>query len=261
MNEPIEKSNAGSSPRVDSTLSKGLVILEALARSPGGRGVTELSQELGLTKSNTFRLLQTLTTLGYVRNSDSKLYTATIKVWRIGQAVIENLQLSEIAAAHLRQLSKATGEAVYLAIPDGHSVIYIDKIESTQPIQSFTPKGGSAPMHCVATGKALLAADYDRLRDQIRDQLSRHTDKTITSIKRLDAEMAITQERGYAVDEGEYRERIHSFAAAIRLPDGKPIAAVGISVPDVNLPSGRSEEICELVLQTARELTRSLAQS
>ena len=245
---------------MDSTLSKGLLVLEALARSPAGRGVSELSRELDLTKSNTFRLLQTLSALGYVRNSDAKLYSATMKVWQIGQAVVENLQLAEIAAPQLRMLSKATGEAVYLAVPSGLSVIYVDKIESTQPIQSFTPKGGSAPMHCVATGKALLAASYDRLRDQIRDHLIRYTDKTITSIKRLDADMAATQARGYAIDEGEYRDRIHSFGAAVRLPNGDPIAAIGVSVPDVNLPEGRSEEMCGLVLSAATALTRSLAQ-
>ncbi len=207
----------------------------------------------------TFRLLQTLSALGYVRHSDDKLYAATMKTWQLGQAIVETLQLPEIAASQLRGLSQATGEAVYLAVPDGLSVIYVDKIESTQPIQSFTPKGGSAPMHCVATGKALLAASYDRLRDRIRDHLIRYTDKTITSITRLDADMAATRERGYAVDEGEYRERVHSYGAAIRLPNGDPIAALGVSVPDVNLPDGRSQEICALVLRSAVEVTQALA--
>ena len=247
--------------RVDSTLSKGLLILEALARSPRGRGVTELAQELELTKSNTFRLLQTLSALGYVRNAEGKRYAATMKVWRVGQAVVDTLQLPEIAAPQLRLLAKATGEAVYLAVPDGLSVIYVDMIESTQPIQSFTPKGGSAPMHCVATGKALLAASYDRLRDRIRDHLVRYTDKTITSIKRLDADMEATRARGYAVDQGEYRERIHSFGAAVTLPNGDPVAAIGVSAPDVNLPEGRSAEICALVVRAAADLTRSLAES
>ena len=260
MNEPIGKQQPAAPGRVDSTLSKGLLILEALARSPAGRGVSELSRELDLTKSNTFRLLQTLSALGYVRNSDARLYSATMKVWQIGQAVVENLPLAEIAAPQLRMLSKETGEAVYLAVPSGLSVVYVDKIESTQPIQSFTPKGGSAPMHCVATGKALLAASYDRLRDQIRDHLIRYTDKTITSIKRLDTDMAATQERGYAIDEGEYRDRIHSFGAAVRLPNGDPIAAIGVSAPDVNLPDGRSDEIGALVLRAATDLARSLAQ-
>ena len=57
--------DAPKEPKVDSTLSKGLAILENLVGSQQGKGVTDLSKELGLTKSNTFRLLQTLTTLGY----------------------------------------------------------------------------------------------------------------------------------------------------------------------------------------------------
>ena len=258
MSEPADKRKAARPAKVDSTLSKGLLVLEALARSRDGKGVSELSRELGLTKSNTFRLLQTLTTLGYAQNSDSKAYLATMKVWQVGQAVVENLRLPEIAAPELQRLSKETGETIYLAVPDDISVIYVEKIDSTKPIRSWTPKGGSAPMHCVGTGKALLAARYDLLRDRIRNHLTKFTDKTITSIKRLDADMAATQARGYAIDTGEYRERILSFGAAIRLPNGDPIAAVGVSAPDVNVPEGRSEEICELIRHAAEGLTRKL---
>ena len=244
--------------RVDSTLSKGLQVLEALAKSKSGKGVTELSRELGLTKSNTFRLLRTLTALGYVRNSDSKAYSATMKIWQVGRSVVENLDLPKLAAPQMRMLSRETGEAIYLAVPDIFSVIYIDKIESTKPIRSWNPIGGSAPLHCVGTGKALLAADYERLRDQMRGRLDRFTDRTITSMKRLDADVAATTERGYAIDTGEYRERIYSFGAVVRLPNGRPVAAIGVSVPDVNLTEGRDEEIGRLVLRAADGVTEAL---
>lgn len=245
--------------KLDSTLSKGLMVLEALARSPDGKGVSELSRDLGLTKSNTFRLLQTLTALGYLRNEDSKSYTATMKIWQIGQSVVENLDLPKIAGSEMRILSRETGEAIYLAVPDSHSVIYIDKIESTKPIRSWNPIGGSAPIHCVATGKALLAADYERVRELVRTKLDRYTDRTITSIKKLDADIAQTQARGYAIDTGEFRERIYSFGAAIRLPNGKPVAAIGVSVPDVNLTEGRDKEIGELVLKAAQSVSKVIA--
>ena len=244
--------------RVDSTLSKGLQVLEALAKSKTGKGVTELSRELELTKSNTFRLLQTLTALGYVRNSESKSYAATMKVWQVGLSVIENLDLPAIAAPQMQMLSNKTGEAIYLAVPDGLSVVYIDKIESTQPIRSWNPIGGSAPIHCVGTGKALLAADYSRLRDQVRGHLTKYTDRTLTSLKRLDADMAETQARGYAVDTGEYRERIFSFGAAVRLPSGRPVAAIGVSVPDVNLTEDRDKEIGVLVQRAAEGVSEAL---
>lgn len=246
-----EETKAERPVRVDSTLSKGLQVLEALAKSKDGKGVTELSRELDLTKSNTFRLLRTLTALGYVRNSDSKAYSATMKIWQVGRSVVENLDLPKLAAPQMRMLSRETGEAIYLAVPDLFSVIYIDKIESTKPIRSWNPIGGSAPLHCVGTGKALLAADYERLRDQMRGRLNKYTERTITSMKRLDADVAATLERGYAIDTGEYRERIFSFGAVVRLPNGRPVAAIGVSVPDVNLTEGREDEIGQLVMRAA----------
>ena len=253
-----ERTKAERPVRVDSTLSKGLQVLEALAKSKTGKGVTELSRELELTKSNTFRLLQTLSALGYVRSSESRTYAATMKVWQVGLSVVENLDLPRLAAPQMRMLSQKTGEAIYLAVPDGLSVIYIDKIESTKPIRSWNPIGGSAPIHCVGTGKALLAADYERMRHQIRGRLTKFTDRTILSMKRLDADVAETQARGYAVDTGEYRERIFSFGAVVHLPNGRPVAAIGVSVPDVNLTEGRDKEIGTLVMRAAGGVSEAL---
>ena len=137
--------------------------------------------------------------------------------------------------------------------------IYIDKIESTKPIRSFTPKGGSAPIHCVGTGKALLAADYDILRESVRSRLTKFTPVTMTSMRKLDADMQATLARGYAVDNGEYRDRIHSFGSAIFLPNGKAVAALGVSAPDVNLEEGRAEEVCQFVKQAADAVSTELA--
>ena len=245
-------------PRVDSTLSKGLAILENLAGSANGKGVTELSNELGLTKSNTFRLLQTLTTLGYVKHRDDKSYAATLKTWQIGRASVESLNLREIAAEELAHLSEETGETVYLAVRENLSVIYIDKIDSQKPIRSWNAVGGTAPLHCVGTGKALLAAEYDKLREQIAGSLTRHTDRTITDLAGLDADVAETRRRGFAYDTGEFRERILSFGAAILLPGGEPVGAIGISLPDVNLIDNGEEKLGGLVFHSAQSISRKL---
>lgn len=248
-------------PKVDSTLSKGLMILEALAQSRSGKGVTELGKELGLTKSNTFRLLQTLCVLGYAKSNSDKSYSATLKTWQVGRASIENLNLRELARPEMQKLSAATGETIYLAVPEGNQVVYIDKIDSSKPIRSWNPIGGTAPMHCVGTGKAILAANYDRLRDMIKHNLTRHTELTHTSITALDADMEKTRNRGYAFDTGEYRERILSFGAAITMADGAVVAALGISVPDVNLPADGEERFGELIAEAAEGVTRKLSRS
>ncbi len=246
-------------PRVDSTLSKGLAILENLAGSASGKGVTELSNEQGLTKSNTFRLLQTLTTLGYVKHRDDKSYSATLKTWQIGRALVESLNLREITAKELAYLSAETGETVYLAVRENLAVIYIDKIDSQKPIRSWNAIGGMAPLHCVGTGKALLAAEYDTLRDQIAPSLTRHTDRTIVDLASLDADVAATRKRGFAYDTGEFRERILSFGAAITLPSGEPVGALGISLPDVNLTDNGEDKLGGLVYHSAQSVSRKLA--
>jgi len=245
-------------PKVDSTLSKGLSILENLSGSQQSKGVTELSKELGLTKSNTFRLLQTLLTLGYVQHMPDKTYAATLKTWRVGRASVETLNLRALAAPELTFLSQETGEAIYLAVRENLSVVYIDKVDSQKPIRSWNAIGGIAPLHCVGTGKAILAADYDRLRDQIGGVLTHHTAKTITDIAALDADIKATKARGYAYDTGEFRDRILSFGAAITLPGGEPVGALGISLPDINLPEGGVERYGGFVSHAARSVSAKL---
>lgn len=256
--DKTETAPAKPAPKVDSTLAKGLSILEALADAREPRGVSELARELDLTKSNVFRLLQSLSTLGYVRPTEDKRYKATLKTWQVGRAVVENFNLREMASAAMQMLSTETGETVYLAVPDGLSIVYIDKIESTRPIRTWNPVAGSAPLYCVGTGKAILAANYERLRDRMTGQLRKHTDRTITSMKALDEEMLLTRRRGYAVDRGEFRDRIRSYGAAIHLPDGEALAAVGISVPEVNMTEGDEQRFCDLVKIAAETVTHRL---
>ncbi|MGP6086336.1 IclR family transcriptional regulator [Antarctobacter jejuensis] len=250
---------AAKEPKVDSTLSKGLAILENLAGCQQGKGVTELSKELGLTKSNTFRLLQTLATLGYVQHLPDKTYAATLKTWRVGRASVENLNLRELAAPELMYLAKETGETVYLAARENLSVVYIDKIDSQKPIRSWNAVGGTAPLHCVGTGKAILAAEYDKLRDQIAGELVAHTDRTITDLAALDADVKATRERGFAFDTGEFRDRILSFGAPITLPGGEAVGALGISLPDINLPEGGVDRFGALVSHAARSVSAKLS--
>ncbi len=256
----MDVQNGKSPTKVDSTLSKGLSILEFLSDRPNGIGVSELSRALGLTKSNTFRLLQTLTTLGYVRHAPDRTYSATLKSWQVGRKIVERLNLREICAPELQMLAKETGETIYLAVQQGLSVVYIDKIDSQKPIRSWNPIGGSAPIHCVGTGKAILAEIYESCRSGLENSLTRHTEKTITSLKELDADMAETRKRGFAFDQGEFRERILSFGAPVVLPDGEPIAAMGISVPDINLPENGESKFGLLVAEAARSASTKLAQ-
>ena len=206
-------------------------------------------------------MLQTLSTLGYVNHREDKTYAATLKTWQVGRSLIENLNLRELASPEMQQLSNETGETIYLAVQEGLSVVYIDKIDSQKPIRSWNPIGGSAPLHSVGTGKAILAINYASLRNSIEGHLTPYTDLTLTNLSALDEDGASTLERGYAVDQGEYRQGIKSFGAAILLPDKAAIAALGISVPEVNLPEGGEQHFGALVAEAARSVSSKISKS
>jgi len=77
---------------------KGLRVVETLAKHPHLSGVTELARHLGLTKSNTHRLLQTLVASGYVRNLEQGgRYELTLKLWELGAAIVDRLDLKTVA--------------------------------------------------------------------------------------------------------------------------------------------------------------------
>ncbi len=245
---------------VDSTLQKGLLILETLAGIAGGLGVTELAQRLGLTKSNTFRLLQSLTALGYVRQTGDKNYAATTKVWKVGLRVMDQIEVRTFAAPEMRRLSELFGETIYLAILEDTTLLYIDKIDSIQPVRTWTPKGGTVPVHSVGTGKALLAFNYEALRRRVIGALTRHTDKTITTAEALDREMAKVRKDGVAIDWGEYRSQVYSIGAPIFGLDGTAIAAIGISAPAANCTKADVKKMALEVSQSATAISEDMAQ-
>ena len=103
-----------------------------------------------------------------------------------------------------------------------------------------------------------MAADFGKLRDQISGVLTQHTDKTMTDLPAIEADVAQTLSRGFAYDSGEFRDRIVSFGAAILLPNGEPVGALGISLPDMNLPDDGIERYGGLVIHAARSVSSKL---
>ena len=91
--------------------------------------------------------------------------------------------------------------------------------------------------------------------------MPRFTELTITTISELDREIDDIRDRGFAIDRGEFREKIRSYGGAISLPGGAVVAAIGVSVPETNLSEGDEERIGDLVRRAATNVTRRLARN
>lgn len=245
--------------QMETTLVKGLSLLEVLANSPSFSGVTELAKQLNITKSNAHRLLQTLVACGYARNlGQSGRYELSMKLWQLGSMVINRLDLKTIGAEYVGSLSQVTGETVHLSILEGTEVVYIDKVDSPQPVRAYSHVGGRAPAHCVATGKALLAYASAQLIEEISLQLAPITPKTFTSPRGLIAEMESIRTNGYAVNKGEWREGVCGVAAPIWDASGRVCAAIGISGPADRFKSRRIKQLAPTVIDVARQISARL---
>jgi len=244
---------------MDKTFLKGLVLLEALARVERPCGITELASQMQLNKSNVHRLLQSLVHQGFARNiAETGRYELTMKLWELGSFVFRRLDVRKIAASYMEELARKTSETVHLSILDGIEVIYLAKIDSPQPVRSYTSIGGRAPAQCVATGKAQLAWAEANTLAQVKQELKAYTPLSLLHPDALDAELAHIRHQGFAMNRGEWRDQVCGLAAPIRDVSGAVIAAIGISGPSLRLTPQMLQQMAPTIVETGEIISEHL---
>jgi DNA-binding IclR family transcriptional regulator len=245
---------------MDKTLLKGLSVLEAVAEQQGRpKTIEELAQELELTRSNVHRTLQTLAHAKYVAKDEiTGRYFTTMKLFELGGKQLQRFDVRRFAPPYMRDLAEATGETVHLSILERMEVVYIDKIDSPQPVRAYTAIGGHAPAYAVATGKALLAYQPEGYLERHAGELERYTPTTITSLPVLKDDLAGVRRAGYAVNRGEWRESVGGVAVAVFNGLNQVVAGLGISGPLERLSLARMRELAPLVKRCAQQISAAM---
>lgn len=246
---------------MDSTLAKGLVVLEWLARQQQPVRVSEVAQAFGMVRSNAHRTLQTLVSCGWVvQDAQTTAYRASLKLFELGAMVEEASDLRGLLRPHLAALAAATGETIHLALLDGADIVYVDKFDSPLPVAAYSRIGGRASAACVASGKALLAAlgeDESALRQRL-GELQPHTPNSITGYPALVRELARTRARGVAENREEWRLGVCGLGVPVFNARGEPVAAVGISVPSIRFGRSQVQGLVSALLAAAQQASTTL---
>lgn len=216
------------------SLGRGLAVLSAFGAERRELSLRDVADAASVSTPSALRIGYTLVELGYlVRDPLSKRYRPGPKLLAVGMASLSSMSLLEIAEPYLVQLRDATGETVKLAILDDTEMVYVARIPSlTYPALGSGLVGTRLPACQTCTGRAILSKLSDRDTRSIvqRSRRERFTDKTITTIEDLLAEIKRTRQRGYAInDQGT---TIEHRSAAVPICDlaGHPIGAVNVSV-------------------------------
>jgi len=244
---------------VETTVVKGLKVLEALAVSQGPRTLTDLASQCGMSKSNAHRLLHTLESCGYVRRApDGRRYEASLRLWELGIKVSAKLDLRTVAWPHLRALAAKTQETAHLSVFDGVEAVFIDKADGTHAVRTYVNIGDRAPAYCSTSGKSMLAYQPEETVRKVAANLKRFTENTVTSLSKLRADLELIRKQGYSVTCGEWRPGVLGIATAIKSPSGQLVGAIGVAGPEERMREADVARTIAAVTEAGRHIENDL---
>ncbi|MGZ4231353.1 MAG: IclR family transcriptional regulator [Solirubrobacteraceae bacterium] len=234
-------------------------VLELLRHSPQPLRHIDVARAIGLPKSSTSNLLDTLADVGLVAH-DERGYSLGVKLIELGAAAAERFDIRGIAQPALRELSELGIGTSNLAILQGHDVLYIEKVNNPEHvIQIATRVGSTVPGHMTALGKVLVAAlQPDERQRWLREHTyTAMTPYTITSASAFQRALNFASQHGYALDNEEQNPRTVCVAAPVRDHTGATVAAISLTCLSVDVPAGREPQIAA-VIKGAKQVSELL---
>ncbi|MCI0622094.1 MAG: IclR family transcriptional regulator [Acidobacteria bacterium] len=266
MRAAVARRSRGSRSRHDhdpnKSLAKAFRILDCLGAHGPELGVTEISVHLGMNKSTVHRLLSALERFGLVEQAQEReKYSLGLKLLELGNLAVQSRRLQAQAHTRLIEMSRRANETVHLALLSDGDVVYLDKIEANNSLVSIPSAiGRRLPAHCTGLGKVLLASLKEQELDELlgRRELTRFTDRTITSRRELRRELQQVRMQGYALDQGEAERGLHCVAAPVFDHQKRIAAAISISGPSVRFQGQELEQKIALVKETALKISQGV---
>ncbi|MEA2639840.1 MAG: IclR family transcriptional regulator, regulon repressor [Chloroflexota bacterium] len=241
-------------------VQRALQVLDLFSLASPELSLQEISAQLGMAPSTTHRLLKTLEESGWLaRVAGTELYRLGPRLLTLGGQMLMQYPVREVAAPHLRRLAHELGQTVGLARYDDGAVVYLDCVEGPGAINLTLRIGGRAPAHCVASGRALLAhmESGELLRIAARGLAPCIPDGRVDE-EALILDLQRIRERGYAVDDGDWRPGVRAAAAAVLDSTRRPIVAVTAIGFAGDLTMERVDEIGRIVQGVAAQIARAM---
>lgn len=236
---------------------KTLRVLEAAIRHSR---FTDIVDEAGLAKATVHRILSTLVDEQFITGDSQRGYQPGSRFLGIAGRAISRLDISSIAEPIVDALVREVDCTVHVGVENGYEMVYVMRRDSSKPYRMASRVGLSIPMHCTGMGKAVLSSwtpeQVERMAAEVG--LPARTDQTITDVSRLHEELALTRERGYALDLGENEYGTTCVSAPIRDHQGR--VRYGISVSSIALehPGSSIDQFAPQAIAAADAISAAL---
>lgn len=216
----------------DGTVGKAMDVLDQVACF--GRPVRfgALLEVSPFPKATLYRFLQTLTSQRLLEyDPETQTYSLGVRLVRLAHAAWTQSSLAPLARTHLDALSAQVGMTVHLAQLDNGQVLYVDKVNASQPVDMYSQAGKVGPAHCTGVGKAMMAFLPELDQERMLTQQSYHgfTAQSLTTPGALRDELRATQRRGHAYDREEHEQGIICIAVPILSAQGRVMGGLSIT--------------------------------
>jgi IclR family acetate operon transcriptional repressor len=247
------------------SVERAFQLLEALAEAgPEGMTLSQLGRTLGVSKSTAYAILQTLLSAGFVADAGSGMtrrYRLGMALARLGDVVVSQIALRDVAMPVLRDLTALTGLTSRVAVLDEPYAVVIGRVDAPRGTVRFAANLGKREhLHCSAVGKSMLAALPEETVREIVEAagLPGKTAKTVTDEATLLSELAAVGERGYAIDDEEDAEGVFCVGAAVLDHSPRCVGAISVTGLKLDLPAWRVEQLGRTVGEHAARISALL---
>ena len=250
-------------PRVIPSVTRALSVLELFLNDQQPLSVPEIVDRLGLPRTTTHELVNTLIHGEYLRRDDrqsNKVFLGP-RVLELGNVYASKLDLITEGRKIAEDIVAECDETVQMAILDGTEVVFVAKVDCSKMVRLVSRVGSRLPAHCTAVGKMLLShLSESDINDLYKGQnnLGKMTENSITSLSRLKHELSVIRKRGLSYDDCESNTDVRCVSAPIYNHTGKMVAAMSISVPISRINLSKQDELAVIIRKGAGEVSRNL---
>jgi DNA-binding IclR family transcriptional regulator len=203
--------------------------LEVLAFQPSS--APQVAEVLQVDARTARRLLNRLADEGWLVRTEGRVrtYTLSLRLVALAAHFLERAPLTQAATATVRALHERTGGVAHLTVPSYRSVLCLAQ-QAAGP-QTRPHFRELIPAHATAGGKVLLAHRAPWRESVLELPLQRVTERTIVDPDAVRSECEVTLARGFALEDGEYRDDVHGVAVPVPDGSGAVMAAIALSGP------------------------------
>ena len=242
------------------SVKKAFKIVQTIADSSAGIGVSALAKQLRMGKSTVHGITSALEELGVlVRDPLQKKYTVGYTLLELSRKAYRKMELREMARVPMEILLEKVGETVFLGIMNGDHITILDVVESHNEMKITSPPGTRLPLLAGATGKVFLAQLEERKAKEIVQKmgLKRYTSKSVVDPKKFLKDVQEAKRMDYAIDDEEYLIGVRAIAVPIQTASLPP-ASIWVVGFTSNLNDQKMEKIISEIQNTAQGISHSM---